>query len=76
MPCSLINAFRQASSGIAIILCAFAGSRGLHKGGSFIYTDGGGKLPALLANAANEIGISKIFIAIRNQVKLPKYSAN
>ena len=41
-----------------------------------IYTDGGGKLPALLANAANEIGISKIFIAIRNQVKLPKYSAN
>ena len=41
-----------------------------------IYTDCGGKLPALLANAANEIGISKIFIAIRNQVKLPKYSAN
>ena len=41
-----------------------------------IYTDGGGKLPALLANAANEIGISKIFIAVRNQVKLPKYSAN
>jgi hypothetical protein len=41
-----------------------------------IYTDGGGRLPALLANAANEIGISKIFIAVRNQVKLPKYSAN
>jgi Polyketide cyclase / dehydrase and lipid transport len=41
-----------------------------------IYTDCGGKLPALLANAANEIGISKIFIAIRSQVRLPKYSAN
>ena len=41
-----------------------------------IYTDCGGKLPTLLANAANEIGISKIFIAIRSQVRLPKYSAN
>ena len=41
-----------------------------------IYTDGGGKLPALLANVANEVGIRKIFTAVRNQVKLAKYSAD
>ena len=41
-----------------------------------IYTDGGGKLPAFLANIANEVGIRKIFTAVRNQVKLAKYSAD
>jgi hypothetical protein len=41
-----------------------------------IYTDGGGKLPALLANIANEVAIRKIFTAVRNQVKLVKYSAD
>jgi hypothetical protein len=41
----------------------------------FIYTDSGGRLPALLANVASEIGIRKLFAAVRNQVKQPKYSA-
>jgi hypothetical protein len=40
-----------------------------------IYTDSGGTLPAFIANAASEIGIRKIFTAIRKQVKNPKYSA-
>src|SRR5207244_12940284 len=40
-----------------------------------IYTDCGGKLPALLANVANEIGIGKLFTAVRNHVRPPKYSA-
>jgi hypothetical protein len=39
-----------------------------------VFTDSGGALPAFLANAASEIGIRKIFAAIRKQVKLPKYS--
>src|SRR5437763_10261370 len=41
-----------------------------------IYTDCRGNLPALLANVPNEIGIGKIFTAVRNQVKLAKYSAD
>lgn len=40
-----------------------------------IYTDSGGKLPAFLANVASEIGIRKVFVAVRKQVKDPKYSA-
>jgi hypothetical protein len=40
-----------------------------------IYTDSGGTLPAFIANAASEIGIRKIFTAVRKQVKNPKYSA-
>jgi hypothetical protein len=40
-----------------------------------IYTDSGGKLPAFIANAASEIGIRKIFTAVRKQVKNPKYAA-
>ena len=39
----------------------------------FIYTDSGGKLPAFLANVASEIGIKKVFAAVRKQVKDPKY---
>lgn len=42
----------------------------------FIYTDSGGKLPAFLANVASEIGIKKVFAAVRKQVKEPKYRAN
>jgi hypothetical protein len=41
-----------------------------------ICTDSGGALPAFIFNGASEIGIRKIFTAVRNQVKLPKYSAN
>jgi Polyketide cyclase / dehydrase and lipid transport len=40
-----------------------------------IYTDSGGALPAFIANAASEIGIRKIFTAVRKQVKNPKYNA-
>src|ERR1700730_5290041 len=40
-----------------------------------IYTDSGGKLPAFIANAASEIGIRKIFTAVRKQVKNPRYAA-
>jgi hypothetical protein len=42
----------------------------------FIYTDSGGKLPAFLANVASEIGIKKVFAAVRKQVKDPKYRMN
>lgn len=42
----------------------------------FIYTDSGGKLPAFLANVASQIGIKKVFAAVRKQVKDPKYHAN
>ncbi len=41
----------------------------------FIYTDSGGQLPAFLANVASEIGIRKVFAAVRKQVKDPKYQA-
>jgi hypothetical protein len=41
-----------------------------------IYTDSGGKLPAFLANVASEIGIKKVFAAVRKRVKDPKYHAN
>ena len=40
-----------------------------------IYTDSGGKLPAFVANFASEIGIRKLFAAVRNQAKEPKYQA-
>lgn len=38
-----------------------------------IYTDSGGRLPAFLANFASEIGIRKLFAAVRKQAKEPKY---
>lgn len=41
-----------------------------------ICTDSGGALPAFIANAASEIGIRKIFTAVRKQVKFAKYSAD
>lgn len=37
-------------------------------------TDNGGKIPAFLGNPASEIGIRKLFAAVRKQVKDPKYS--
>jgi hypothetical protein len=40
-----------------------------------ILTDSGGALPAFIANGASEIGIRKIFTAVRKQAKLPRYSA-
>ena len=40
-----------------------------------IDTDNGGKIPAFIANPASEIGIRKLFAAVRKQVKDPKYSA-
>jgi Polyketide cyclase / dehydrase and lipid transport len=40
-----------------------------------IYTDSGGKLPAFVANFASQIGISKLFAAIRKQAKEAKYQA-
>lgn len=41
-----------------------------------VYTDSGGTLPAFIANKASEIGIRRIFAAVRKQVKDPKYTAN
>ena len=40
-----------------------------------IDTDNGGKIPAFIANPASEMGIRKVFAAVRKQVKEPKYSA-
>jgi hypothetical protein len=38
-----------------------------------IYTDSGGAIPAFIANAASEVGIRKLFAAVRKQVKHSKY---
>jgi hypothetical protein len=40
-----------------------------------LYTDTGGMIPAFIANHASRIGISKLFEAVRKQVKNPKYAA-
>jgi hypothetical protein len=40
-----------------------------------VYTDSGGFLPSLLANHVSLTGISRLFAAIRKQVKEPKYAA-
>ncbi len=39
-----------------------------------VFTDSGGALPAFLANGASEIGIRKLFAAVRKQVKEAKYN--
>lgn len=39
-----------------------------------VFTDSGGALPAFIANGASEIGIRKLFAAVRKQVQNPKYS--
>src|SRR4029079_19652724 len=38
-----------------------------------IYTDSGGVIPAFVKNVGSQIGIRKIFTALRNQVRNPKY---
>jgi hypothetical protein len=40
-----------------------------------VYTDTGGLIPAFLANRASEIGIGRLFEAVRKQVRNPKYRA-
>jgi hypothetical protein len=40
-----------------------------------VYTDTGGLIPAFIANYASRTGISKLFEAVRKQVKDPKYAA-
>lgn len=40
-----------------------------------VYTDTGGAIPAFLANHASQTGISRLFQAVRKQVKNPKYAA-
>ncbi|MEP6685817.1 MAG: SRPBCC family protein, partial [Verrucomicrobiota bacterium] len=40
-----------------------------------IYTDSGGAIPAFIANKISEIGIRKLFAAVRKQVQDPKYRA-
>jgi ribosome-associated toxin RatA of RatAB toxin-antitoxin module len=39
-----------------------------------VYTDSGGVIPAFIKNTGSQIGIRKIFTAIRKQVRDPKYS--
>ena len=38
-----------------------------------VYTDSGGSIPGFIKNAGSQIGIRKIFVAIRRQVRDPKY---
>jgi START domain-containing protein len=40
-----------------------------------VYTDSGGSLPSFIANHVSLTGISRLFAAIRKQVKDPKYAA-
>ena len=40
-----------------------------------VYTDSGGVIPAFIKNTGSQIAIRKIFTAIRNQVRDPKYKA-
>ena len=40
-----------------------------------VYTDTGGAIPAFLANHASQVGIGRLFAAVRKQVKDPKYNA-
>ena len=39
-----------------------------------LYTDSGGALPAFVKNIGSQIGIRKLFTAIRRQVQEPKYA--
>ena len=39
-----------------------------------LYTDSGGVLPAFIKNVGSQIGIRKLFAAIRKQVRDPKYA--
>lgn len=40
-----------------------------------IYTDSGGMIPSFIKNTGSQIGIRKLFAAIRKQVRDPKYAA-
>lgn len=40
-----------------------------------LYTDSGGSIPVFLANRLSQIGIGRLFAAVRKQVKDPKYYA-
>ena len=40
-----------------------------------IYTDSGGMIPSFIKNIGSQIGIRKLFAAIRKQVRDPKYAA-
>lgn len=40
-----------------------------------VYTDSGGVIPAFIKNTGSQIGIRKIFTAIRKQVQDPKYKS-
>jgi hypothetical protein len=39
-----------------------------------IYTDSGGMIPSFIKNTGSQIGIRKLFAAIRKQVRDPKYA--
>jgi hypothetical protein len=39
-----------------------------------IYTDSGGAIPAFIKNTGSQIGIRKVFAAIRKQTRDPKYA--
>jgi hypothetical protein len=39
-----------------------------------VYADSGGAIPAFIANRASQSAIGRLFVAIRKQVKDPKYS--
>jgi len=40
-----------------------------------VYTDTGGAIPVFLANSMSQIGIGRLFAAVRKQVQDPKYHA-
>ena len=42
----------------------------------FIYTDTGGFIPSFIANRVSLTGITKLFAAVRKQVKDPKYAVS
>jgi hypothetical protein len=41
-----------------------------------VYTDTGGAIPVFIANRISQMGIGRVFTAVRKQAKDPKYSAS
>lgn len=41
----------------------------------FVYSDTGGMIPSFLSNHFSQTAIEKVFTAVRNQVRQPKYNA-
>jgi len=39
-----------------------------------IYTDSGGLIPSFIKNSGSQVGIRKLFVALRKQVRDPKYA--